>query len=614
MHVANLLLFAVLWDAQLIRWVVWVGLVVLTVALLLLIRTRWGQQQPLGKCIVLSLLAHLLLAIYMTTVTIVTATSSSPAGEGVHVAIADGSAEELADGGIAPEEWTAIAPDAADMPVDADDLGPTPEAPPLVPVVEPERATPAPAASGAKLPKAPPSEDAPPPKLETDNKPLVRPAANRPEATEIPKADEADSGELVPPPDPPPSKGDGTSDNKKSDPDGPAAKSDAQSPGKGDAGEGADLDGSHAGPTKPLPKALEGRTGDHLQGGRPNGATKQTEAAVAAALGWLAANQSASGRWDARRLSGGAGLAADNEDRQGAGATADTGLTGLALLAFLASGHTHLAGEYRDTVRRGLEFLLASQDGGGNLGATNNLYERMYCHAMATCALSEAYAMTGDRRLLPAVQKAIGHTVRTQDRASGGWRYQVGQVGDTSQLGWQVMALKSAELGGIAMPAETRAGIDRFLRSVALGRNGGLACYQPARLLPTRSMTAEALVCRQFLGRLDHPDTLGETSDFVLQEMPGRGPTNHYYWYYATLALYQAQGDPWRRWNEALQKQLLTTQRLQGAEAGSWDPDSVWGRCGGRVYSTSLCTLCLEVYYRYLPLYVQAAGRENRVK
>jgi hypothetical protein len=280
----------------------------------------------------------------------------------------------------------------------------------------------------------------------------------------------------------------------------------------------------------------------------------------------------------------------------------------------LASGHTHLDGPYRDTVRRGLEFLLASQGVDGNLAATTNQYERMYCHAMATCALSEAYAMTSDRRLLPAVQRALQYTINTQDRASGGWRYLFGQVGDTSQLGWQVMALKSAELGGVAMPAVTRGGIERFLRSVALGASGGLACYQVERPIATRSMTAEAMACRQFLGRVDRPETTAEATAYLLQEPPGTGTVNHYYWYYGTLAMHQSGGEPWRRWNEALQKQLLATQRLDGSSAGSWDPDPVWGRCGGRVYSTALCALCLEVYYRFLPLYVEAAGRENPVK
>jgi hypothetical protein len=78
--------------------------------------------------------------------------------------------------------------------------------------------------------------------------------------------------------------------------------------------------------------------------------------------------------------------------------------------------------------------------------------------------------------------------------------------------------------------------------------------------------------------------------------------------------MYQLQGEPWRRWNEALQKNLLAAQRHDAALAGSWDPDPVWGGCGGRAYSTALATLCLEVYYRFLPLYVEAAGRERRAK
>ena len=49
----------------------WLGLASLTIALLVLMRTRFGQARPLRKCLVLSLLAHLLLAGYATTVHIV---------------------------------------------------------------------------------------------------------------------------------------------------------------------------------------------------------------------------------------------------------------------------------------------------------------------------------------------------------------------------------------------------------------------------------------------------------------------------------------------------------------------------------------------------------------
>ncbi len=307
-------------------------------------------------------------------------------------------------------------------------------------------------------------------------------------------------------------------------------------------------------------------------------------------------------------MSGGAGLAADRQDRQAAGAQADSGITGLALLAFLAAGHTHLQGPNQKTVRRGLEYLLAVQDSNGCLGATNNQYERMYCHAMATCAISEAYAMTRDERLGPAVRRAINYTLAAQDRVTGGWRYHPGDPGDTSQLGWQVMALKSAQLAGLDIPQATRDGIARYLKSVAAGRSGGLARYQPNRGSPSRSMTAEALVCRQFVGLSTNGQALDEAVGYLLEEPPGAGLTNVYYWYYATLGLYQLQGDGWHRWNETLQKSLMSTQRTDGELAGSWDPDPVWGGCGGRAYSTALSTLCLEVYYRFLPLYAEANG------
>ena len=95
------------------------------------------------------------------------------------------------------------------------------------------------------------------------------------------------------------------------------------------------------------------------------------------------------------------------QNRGGAGRNADTGITALALLAFLGAGHSHVQGEYQDTVRRGLDFLLRSQAADGSLFGDATLYAQMYCHSMATFALAEAQAMTGDRRLEPAVTKAV---------------------------------------------------------------------------------------------------------------------------------------------------------------------------------------------------------------
>ena len=303
----------------------------------------------------------------------------------------------------------------------------------------------------------------------------------------------------------------------------------------------------------------------------------------------------------------------DGQDRREAGTQADTGLTGLTLLAFLASGHTHRDGEHREQVRRGVDFLLSIQAADGNLGGQGTLYEKMYCHAMATFALSECCAMSQDDRLRTPVQRAIDYTLRCQQPGGGGWRYQPREQGDMSQLGWQFMALKSAELAGIPIPTETRLGMLRFIGSVTSGKHAGLASYRPGHRT-TRTMTAEALVCRQFLGLSRTSPACDEAGDFLLAELPGQGEPNFYYWYYGTLAMYQLQGDRWKQWNEALQNTLVGSQRSEGSLAGSWDPDPVWGTCGGRAYSTALGTLCLEVYYRYLPFHIEAASLGRQPK
>jgi hypothetical protein len=641
--VSSLTLFAAFWswDTQLTRWIVWGGLVVLTVSLLLLIRTRWGQSQPLGKCVVLSLLAHLLLGIYMTTVNIVTATVGSPDGDGIRVALLDTAGAPDAEstrGQAAPAEPALGEPlDTASVPRTLEGLGDFASAavaklPDALPPAEPERqpvnmADASPVAAHAIV--APSPQEAEAPLSTAASEPVAKPSA--PAAAQPIEAPQSapDNPEPVPPPEQPapPERSvapTGKNGERGAAPDNPTSTQvdstkSARTPGAGDKSAGggdAQLSGAGtpagAADSKSLPSVLRQRVGDHIAKGQ--GATPKTEAAVKDALAWLAANQRSNGRWDARALGAGAARAADGEDRLAAGSHADSGITGLALLAFLAGGHTHLQGGHQVTVRRGLESLLNTQDAEGCLAGTTNKYERMYCHAMAACALSEAFAMTADKRLQSAVRNAVRYTVRAQDRASGGWRYQPSEPGDTSQLGWQLMSLKSAELAGIPISPETRDGVVRFLRGVSAGRHGGLACYQPVRPIASRSMTAEALACRRFLGVVDNPQTLDEASAFLLQELPGTSTTNHYYWYYATLALYQTQGEPWQRWNDALQASLLTSQRRDGALLGSWDPDPVWGGCGGRAYSTALSTLCLEVYYRFLPLYVEAAGRDRRTK
>lgn len=351
---------------------------------------------------------------------------------------------------------------------------------------------------------------------------------------------------------------------------------------------------------------------DRLSSNRPallrqRGGSAETEAAVQKALKWLALVQEPNGRFDAEKYGAGRETSALGHDRSGAGQKADTGVTGLALLAMLGSGNTHLHGQYAVNVQHGLEWLLSMQAPDGNLGGEASTFSFMYCHGMATFAMSEDYAITHDRRLEEPLRRAIAYTIAAQHPITGGWRYRPHEMGDTSQLGWQLMALKSADLAGIPMPPETRAGAIRFLKSVASGTSDGLASYRPGEL-PSRTMTAEALVCRQFLGMARDNPAADEAGRSLLAELPTKDNVNTYYWYYGTLGMYQLQGEYWQRWNAALQSALISRQVADGESAGSWDPVCVWDGYGGRVYSTAMSALCLEVYYRFLPLYNAPVG------
>jgi len=356
------------------------------------------------------------------------------------------------------------------------------------------------------------------------------------------------------------------------------------------------------------------------------GASAASEQAVERALDWLARHQDADGRWD-----GGTARYADGEVVEGdddftahcppgevcfgecAYWEADTGLTGLALLTYLGAGYTHKEGKYAATITKGLNFLMSQQKPDGDLRGVSTTVG-MYCHAMATLALCEAYALSLDDRLLNRAERAVGFLARSRAEDGQAWRYAPGApIGDTSILGWVVMALKSAREVGIpiANQESLEKGSIEWLDRVSAGRYKGLARYQPWDE-PTPTMTAEAWVCRQFLGIGGPGPSSSEAAAHLLEHESDRGETNVYYWYYATLAMYQHGGQPWRRWNDRLRDRLVNLQRKSGHQTGSWDPDdSVYGARGGRIYCTALAALSLEVYYRYLRLYDEPSLAED---
>ena len=359
---------------------------------------------------------------------------------------------------------------------------------------------------------------------------------------------------------------------------------------------------------RPLPAPYADRVGvRRAAAAAARGGSQETERAVQAALAWLAASQSTDGRWSAARHGAGVERAVQGHHRQGAGARSDHGVTGLALLAFLGAGNTHRDGDHAAAVGRGIAFLVGRQRADGSLAGDAEFFAALYCHGMATIAVAEACAMTGDESLRAPLERAVRHTLAMQHPVTGGWRYAPGDRGDTSQLGWQLMVLASARNAGVAGLEAAEARVAQFLQSVSSGAAGGLAAYRSGER-PSLTMTAEALYCRMLLGLPpDHPAAV-EALDLIARTPPDRSRPNAYAWYYATLASFHAGGPQWDRWNRSLQAALLPLQRRDGSVAdGSWDPDPVWGGHGGRVYATALAAMTLEVYYRHLPMHRQTA-------
>lgn len=530
-------------------WIVGSFAVVLAAGAVVLVRTRWLQSRTLEKCVALSVLLHAALGIICALVGGMAPASWGTRDEGRMTMVV---LLEADDDGPAAAPTGETGPTAAEMSADdSRDRDPA-ELPP--PATEADVAVLAPAGRDAP---APPGDLVPLLETVAADEPTASPAAAPAEVDEAPSTSASASD--VPRADVPPVYADRT-----------------------DARRGA--------------AALA------------RGGSEATERAVQAALAWLVRAQASDGRWDASAHGAGTGRAPGGQHDGSVGARSDTGVSGLALLAFLGAGTTHRSGPDAATVERGLRFLLDVQRDDGSLAGDAEFFAGLYCHGMATLALAECCALSGDGALRTPLERAVRHTLAAQHPITGGWRYAPGDRGDTSQLGWQVLVLSAARQAGLGGFDAAETGARTFLQGVSSGQAGGLAAYRPGER-PSVAMTAEALVCRLFLGMpVDHP-AAREALDFIGRHPPDPRRPNAYTWYYATLASFHSGGDQWHRWNQALQAALLPLQRGgDGPHAGSWDPDPVWGGHGGRVYATAVAALTLEVYYRYLPIH-QRGGR-----
>jgi len=353
-------------------------------------------------------------------------------------------------------------------------------------------------------------------------------------------------------------------------------------------------------------------------GGRVNAATRnqlvasgggssQSEAAVEAALKWFVKHQLPDGGWsfNLQECPGCKGECSQGRDK---GVGSDRcGATALALLPFLGRGYTHKEGPYKRQLEAGLTFLAGmtvkgngkAYEGGGN----------MYSQGLAGIVLCESYAMSQDKRLQAPAQLALNYIMQAQDPVGGGWRYNPKQPGDTSAVGWQLMALKSGNMAYLQVNPLVVKKASSFLDSVQ-SDDGAAYGYVDAKT-PGPARNAVGLLCRMYLGwKKNHP-----AMERGVANLAKAGPSKDlYHDYYATQVLHHVEGEQWVSWNNAMREMLVNTQSKKGHEAGSWYAGVDEGHgadAAGRLYCTSLATMILEVYYRHLPIYGQQSVEEE---
>jgi len=371
--------------------------------------------------------------------------------------------------------------------------------------------------------------------------------------------------------------------------------------------------------------------GGNLGGGRPGGdiggpGTTIANQSVLAGLKWLARHQNPDGSWGSKTF--------QHQCRitkcLGAGdGQFDTGLTGLALLAFTGAGFTTSGTknvfdgiDFNEVVRRAVKFLIDQQLSDGSFSAIKD-GKFMYNQAICAYALADLYGQVKDRPVgllfREPAERAVKFLLECRNPGQA-WRYEPrnGQ-NDTSVTGWVMMALKTAEHSGISVPPETFSGIRSFYDDVTdptyglvgyteRGSKAVMSHEDIRNIIIQPSLTAIGIMTRIFIDKKTTDPLVRLGVAEILKSLPAwdtskSGVIDYYYWFYATYCLNQYDGPDganWKSWNEKMKDVLLKNQRTKqdGCADGSWEPLDRWSAEGGRVYATAINVLTLEVYYR----------------
>ena len=277
---------------------------------------------------------------------------------------------------------------------------------------------------------------------------------------------------------------------------------------------------------------------------------------------------------------------------------AGSGLDGICVMAFLASGEDPNFGRWAQTIRRALRHIITTQD-----EKTGYLPNSMYHHGFAMLALAEAYGAVDEsllwqggepkaRSIAAALDLAIRCAGTSQKKNRwGGWRYTPDATdADTSVTGAVIMGLLAARNAGMDVPDETlNAALEYMRRSTSkdgsVAYSGGFGGMGESM---ARSSIA-ALVAA--VGKQKDPEKYPAVLKHIASRLEHR-ESNYpeYFRYYMAQALFQGDYEAWQKWNALTIRQLSETQ----AEDGSFKNGS---------FGTGMSLLALALNYRFLPIY-----------
>ncbi|MHB1078899.1 MAG: prenyltransferase/squalene oxidase repeat-containing protein [Prosthecobacter sp.] len=360
-----------------------------------------------------------------------------------------------------------------------------------------------------------------------------------------------------------------------------------------------------------LPHLFGGRCSmqSRLEKLRENGGTPECEMAVSRSLGWLKGQQNADGSW---------------------GRANKAAMTGLTLLCYLGRCETPDSAFYGDNVRNGMLYLveLGRKNSEGIIAENVVSNSATYEHGIATYALGEMYSFYRlGNRSLPGLRDVFEKGVQLiieQQNQQGSWAYGGKDAGlptaynkdsrgeDLSVSGWQFQALKAAKHSGLKI-AGLNGAIKRccdYLESKQT-KDGGFGKTNRDEHYNQWSLTGCGVLGLQTLAH--NKATPVKKGIRFLREFLTSEPLdwerncNLYCWYYYTQAFFQAGADDWKFYNAQFLPQILGAQQADGSfKRGR--PNWPAGDAADAIYRQCLCTLQLEVYFRYL----KVADREER--